>query len=250
MDSMAGVLELGSALRELIRGRGLTGRAVALQLGYNAGQFSRAVHGVRPLKVADVFRILQALDTPAFSFFTLIYPLGGEPVALARKPPRRSLEPPGSLSFEDFGAAVEEQLGGPPSPEEATDKTRLLLKECIRRSELSQRAVSRAMGLSDDSLAEVLRGKATLTFRHLFGVLVAIGMSPARFFAELFDDEATTPLEKMAQARYYDALEKVLRKAGEEALKKRLEQWTKASPASPVEAPTQPPVRGTKGDPA
>ena len=72
-----------------------------------------------------------------------------------------------------------------------TDPTRRLtdhLAAKIRESGSSQAAVSAALGWGDDYVNQLLRGNLDLRLAHVYAILGAIEVSPARFFGELHAD--------------------------------------------------------------
>ena len=60
------------------------------------------------------------------------------------------------------------------------------LRRRVRETDLTQRAIEEENGFARGYLSQVLQGKITLTVRHLVGVLLSMGVSPERFFADLF----------------------------------------------------------------
>lgn len=61
-----------------------------------------------------------------------------------------------------------------------------LLKRKIAGAGTSQKAVERTLGWGDGYISQILAGKVTLKFRHVFSILDVIGISPAEFFGELY----------------------------------------------------------------
>ncbi len=59
------------------------------------------------------------------------------------------------------------------------------LQRKIRQAGLSYAEVERRLGMGKDYLRQLLVGRVDLKVKHVFGVLAAIGVEPADFFAEL-----------------------------------------------------------------
>jgi transcriptional regulator with XRE-family HTH domain len=59
------------------------------------------------------------------------------------------------------------------------------LKRRIRQAGLSYSEVERRLGMGKDYLRQILAGRVDLKVKHVLGVLAAIGVEPADFFAEL-----------------------------------------------------------------
>ena len=65
------------------------------------------------------------------------------------------------------------------------------LRRTIRQAGLSYAEVERRLGMGRDSLRQLLAGRVDLKVKHLLGVLAAVGIEPAAFFAEQFGPPAT-----------------------------------------------------------
>ncbi|MGH2668440.1 MAG: helix-turn-helix domain-containing protein [bacterium] len=59
------------------------------------------------------------------------------------------------------------------------------LRRKIRQAGLSYSEVERRLGMGRDYLRQLLAGRVDLKVKHVFGVLAALGVEPADFFAEL-----------------------------------------------------------------
>jgi transcriptional regulator with XRE-family HTH domain len=59
------------------------------------------------------------------------------------------------------------------------------LRRKIRLAGLSYSEVERRLGMGRDYLRQLLAGRVDLKVKHVLGVLAAIGVEPADFFAEL-----------------------------------------------------------------
>lgn len=103
------------------------------------------------------------------------------------------------------------------SRDSAVEKLRQELKLQVRASDLTQRAIEDANGFSHGYLSQVLQGHVTLTARHVFGILIALGIPPEEFFWRLFRG-ARRVEEPMSEIRErmdrYDAAIKELRDKG------------------------------------
>ena len=96
----------------------------------------------------------------------------------------------------------------------AVDRLRQALRREVRTSDLTQRAIEEENGFTRGYLSQVLQGHVTLTVRHVFGILFALGISPEAFFQQLFTGPAQTaagPLSEIRErmARYDAALEEL-----------------------------------------
>ena len=71
--------------------------------------------------------------------------------------------------------------------DEVADRIRRELSALVREHGWTQRRVEKANGYSKGYLSQVLKGHITLTVRHLYGILLAIGMSPEELFARVLE---------------------------------------------------------------
>ncbi len=101
--------------------------------------------------------------------------------------------------------------------DEMVDRLREELRRTVRESGSTQRTIEEANGFTRGYLSQVLQGHVTLTARHAFGVLLALGVSPQDFFHRLFDDRQQGRPEVLSEirdrmARYDAAIEQLERK--------------------------------------
>ncbi len=66
------------------------------------------------------------------------------------------------------------------------ERFRRELRALVRESGWTQRRVEEANGFTQGYLSQVLQGHISLTVRHLFGVIFALGIRPEDFFARIF----------------------------------------------------------------
>ncbi len=97
------------------------------------------------------------------------------------------------------------------------DRLREELRRMVRESGSTQRTVEEANGFTRGYLSQVLQGHVTLTARHVFGILLALGVSPDAFFLRLFEDGRQGRQERLSEIRermavYDAALEQLERK--------------------------------------
>ncbi|HVF58821.1 MAG TPA: helix-turn-helix transcriptional regulator [Thermoanaerobaculia bacterium] len=71
------------------------------------------------------------------------------------------------------------------------------LRRKIREAGLSYGEVERRLGMGKDTLRHILSGRVELKVKHLYGVLGALGIEPAQFFAEHYG--LLTPLQAANQ---------------------------------------------------
>jgi transcriptional regulator with XRE-family HTH domain len=189
--------ELAVWLRAWIRHRGSSAAEVSRRLGFAPAYLTRVFNGDYPLRLAVVFAILSALGARPRDFFAGPYrPAAPGPRTLpevatgtldAEEPARQAL------------AALVEASEPALSAAEWADRAARLLRQAILWARTTQRAVGRTLGLPPDALGQALRKAQGLTAWQIFGVLAAIGMAPAEFFARLFspqDDEVAPGLRR------------------------------------------------------
>jgi transcriptional regulator with XRE-family HTH domain len=201
------VKDLSGFLREAVRSSGTSLKAVSLELGYAPPYLSRVLSGIHALKVRQVFAILTAVGKRPTLFLSDRYPLA-PPIAATRRRKKRSDLPLGP-SARQMREEVESRKP-PPDPKELAEKTASLLRGVLLRKHVRQRAVSRSLGLKDDTLGRALRGEADLLAFHLFGTLAAVGMTPGRFFAELFSGDETGGEIELSRAELWDVIERLV----------------------------------------
>ncbi len=178
------VAELARRLRSALRAQGSTARGTSLRIGRSAHYLSRAFAGRNPLKLKDVAALLGSLGGHPRAFFGRHYPLGGSTYSPEMRERILALRPQ-TVRFDDLAARVRAQEPIP-SPEETVERACRVLRGLIVERGTNQRAVSLALGLSRDTLGQALRGGMDLEMWHVFGVLLVVGVSPARFFRELY----------------------------------------------------------------
>ena len=98
--------------------------------------------------------------------------------------------------------------------DETVDRLREELRRRVRESDATQRAIEAANGFTRGYLSQVLQGHVTLTARHVFGILFALGIEPGTFFRRLFDDPWQRPEASLSEirermARYDEALKQL-----------------------------------------
>lgn len=92
--------------------------------------------------------------------------------------------------------------------EEVVERIRRELRILVRESGWTQRRVEEANGFTQGYLSQVLQGHITLTVRHLYGILLAIEMTPEEFFARVLHRTSSDELRER-MARYEEALEQL-----------------------------------------
>jgi transcriptional regulator with XRE-family HTH domain len=92
--------------------------------------------------------------------------------------------------------------------DEVVERIRRELRVLVRESGSTQRRVEEANGFTQGYLSQVLQGHITLTVRHLYGILLAIGMTPEELFARVLHRTSTDELRER-MARYEEALEQL-----------------------------------------
>ena len=100
--------------------------------------------------------------------------------------------------------------------DQAVDRLRAELRNRIRESLLTQRAIEQENGFTRGYLSQVLQGHVTLTARHVFGILQALDLPIGPFFQGLFAGPAKAEKESLSEirermARYDDALSQLER---------------------------------------
>ncbi len=97
------------------------------------------------------------------------------------------------------------------------DRLREELRRMVRESGSTQRTLEEANGFTRGYLSQVLQGHVTLTARHVFGIVLALGIPPDEFFLRLFGDRRPGRPEHLSEIRermavYDAALEQLERK--------------------------------------
>ncbi len=232
MHPATAVAELGRALRLTLRAHRVRAKGLSQALGFHAAYLSRVLRGVGPLYVALVFEVLLRIKEPPEELFLTLYPLGGEPVrelvAVRRK---AKAKPADEGRMAEFVRAMRGRAHRPLDPAAYEAQARDWLRDALATKGVSQRQVSRRLGLGQDALGQVLRGAGRLTFVHVFAVLDAVEVDPGRFFFELFMPPAATPAERLRRAQRAGLLETGARGTAGAYLK--LEKAKKTPPKGP-----------------
>lgn len=103
--------------------------------------------------------------------------------------------------------------------DEVVDRIRRELRALVRESGWTQRRVEEANGFAPGYLSQVLKGHITLTVRHLWGILLAIGIEPGELFTRVGGRSSADELRERMD-RY-------------EALLDRLQRQVVSRPGSP-----------------
>ena len=93
--------------------------------------------------------------------------------------------------------------------DEVVDRIRRELRVLILESGLTQRRVEEANGFAHGYLSQVLNGTITLTVRHLYGVLLVLGVDVNEFFARVLPELPHFDEIRQRMARYDAALEQL-----------------------------------------
>ncbi len=101
--------------------------------------------------------------------------------------------------------------------DELVDRLREELRRMIRESDSTQRVLEEANGFTRGYLSQVLQGHVTLTAKHVFGIVLALGASPEELFPRLFENRGRGRPERLSEIRermavYDAALEQLERK--------------------------------------
>ncbi len=177
------VQRLAGRIRRLLKEHRRTARQASLALGRNPNLLGRALAGRHPLKMKDVFGLFPWLGLQPRRFFSAAYPVGGEGFA----PEARALlrdDRPNAPALLDLFADTLDRQPIPPA-EEMVERSCLTLRGLMAEKAVKVRTASRALGLGEDTLPQVLRGTIDLTAWHVFGSLAVLEVAPSRFFAEL-----------------------------------------------------------------
>ncbi len=101
--------------------------------------------------------------------------------------------------------------------DEMVDRLREELRKMVRSSGSTQRALEETNGFTRGYLSQVLQGHVTLTARHVFGIVLALGERPEELFLRLFGKGRQGRPEQLSEIRermavYDAALEQLERK--------------------------------------
>ena len=80
--------------------------------------------------------------------------------------------------------------------EELIERIRHELQALVRETGWTQRRVEEANGFTQGYLSQVLKGHITLTVRHLWGILMAIGIEPEDFFNRVYRRDSAKELRE------------------------------------------------------
>lgn len=140
-------------------------KELSVRCGFNPHYLTQLLGGSARLTVRVVLKICSEVELAPVSLFADLYGF-------------TDLLPPSMLR----GAAPLRPLDVDFEVERLRD--RLWVK--IAESEISQREVARRMGEHPDYVNQVLRGNLELKVEHVLGILAALHLQPAAFFAELY----------------------------------------------------------------
>lgn len=212
MDVQPSIERLRGALSEVIGRSQMPLSQLSKGLGHHRNYLGKVLNGHLRVRVRELFELLTLLKVPPADFFDIYYPLGGLAHVRLRARYRDGELPIWGSDLRWFGEldAWRRSLS-PPSPEELEERAARLLRQYVRVSPTTQRAISRELGLSPDALGLALRGNTRLDFRHVFGVLQAIGMEPERYFAELVGPEDRNLVDTLRWNQLLDEIERHLR---------------------------------------
>ncbi|MFN7961754.1 MAG: hypothetical protein U0002_10825 [Thermoanaerobaculia bacterium] len=172
---------LVAGLRKLLRVAKLPLAEASRRLDRDGKYLERALRGKYRLKALDVFAVLEMAQVPAWEFFDVYFPFGGEPVRELRKQVEaRVLALPSVLKNNPSGVGLE-----PATAQEWVEAVREHLRETIRTSGVSFRQVSLHLGFQQDSLAQALRGGHRLQVRQWLGALDFLEVPVGAFFLGL-----------------------------------------------------------------
>lgn len=197
---------LGQALMDLAHRAGLPLVVLSRELGHHDNYLTRTFRGRLPLKVVDVFWLLERLSVDSELFFELLWPFGGDEAGYVRRRPPAEYRPDERLAQHRLKLRAErgEDVF---TPADWAAKAAVCLRELLRRKRVTQRAASLAAGMGPDALGQALRGNTLLTFQHVFATLEASGSPPGRFFTDLFGAPDGDLLEGLKWSMYLDELE-------------------------------------------
>lgn len=112
------------------------------------------------------------------------------------------------MSSDTFRGPTEQELR-----DDAVHRVLEALQQQVSNSHLTQRSIERLYGYTRGYLSQVLNGHVTLTVRHVFGILIALKISPATFFDQVFSESkaSTGQLSEIRErmARYDAALQEL-----------------------------------------
>jgi transcriptional regulator with XRE-family HTH domain len=213
------VKRVREALRQALRSRGTTLGEASSYLGRYPEYLSRALSGRVDLKIHDLFTLLQLMGLHPEDFFDIYFPVAGS----ATLGLRELASPEEDRARGIARRLLHEGLQGRDrsiSCEEWVSRTGSLLREFLRRHNVTQKELSVRLGLSGTMLGQRLRGDSRLLTWQLFAVLRLLGVDPGRFFVELVhQDEPLT--ERLRLSQTLDLWEQQHRDLAEQSLARR-----------------------------
>lgn len=90
--------------------------------------------------------------------------------------------------------------------DQIVERARRELRALVRESDWTQRRIEQANGFTQGYLSQVLQGQITLTVRHLFGILLTIGVPPDDFFARILGRASAANELRERMDRYEDVI--------------------------------------------
>ncbi len=210
------------ALRQVLLGRLASSehstRSLSEALGLHRVYLHRALAGERRLTVKVVFEVLELLELGAVEVFAEAFVLGG-PAAeeLRRRRLALGLSTATAQDLAESLRALEEERGRI-TPTERSLRAAELLRFLIKARGGSMREISRQLCGGPDALGQVLRGRAELTFTHVFGALRYLGVGPGRYFFELALSTPPSGVDHPERAAFLDWLERTYEEASRAVL--------------------------------
>ena len=208
MNGASEVKRVGRQLRELARRSGVSLAELSRQCGHHTHYFSKVLRGQDALKVRDLVEALGVLETEPAAFFSWLYPFGGQGLERLREARGRELvageATPEPLRRRLARSSQDAMLR---DPEELTAWMGELLRDFLRRKGVSQPRASQSLGWGPRVLGNALRGHTDLKLEQVFGALETCGVTPARFFRELFGGRITPPLAAVQWQDLLDTIE-------------------------------------------
>lgn len=178
---------LQAAIRETQKRRpDLTLQALSRALRRSPNYWPRALRGAGKLRFVEVCKVLEVLGLdPGVFFLATFRPELAEPGRPAGSPSPSGPSVP-RLRLEALEAPMR-QAARRHSPEHWESRCRKLLSREISASGRTQRQLGEELNpRTPEALSRVLWGDTSLTLRHVFLVLEALGVEPESFFFEVF----------------------------------------------------------------
>jgi len=198
MEAETYLWHLRDGLRDAVRRSKLTAGEASEALGRHRGHVGRMTRGKAPLRVEEVFALLDVLEIDPPDFFTLYFPLGGEVESRLHLTHPREVRPSGGITLKELRVSARQSQGKPRlSSVGAPLRCGQILNLKLRQRRISQRQVEEELGLGTNALGRALRGETELTFERIFAVLEVIGLRPGRFFVELLGPDPEDLLDEL-----------------------------------------------------